>query len=390
MLTGRDIVCLSTQDWTGLWTRKQRFMRMFAANGNRVLYIETPVHLLGLDVLPHDLSRPLRFLKGPRHIEPNLHVATLPILLPFFQMSHSINSVNHVIVRVMLKRWITALGFRKPLLWIYTPFSESLIDGIENSGVIYECVDEFRAAKGFVRAAVVGQMEDSLLKKVSLTIVTQESLLPRRARICKQVFCVPNGADTDLYRRVVEDSEPPAPLLQHLRRPRLGFVGHIQYWIDLKLIRYLAERRPEWSIVLIGPMGPLADSGELKGLPNIHLLGRQPQAEIPRLLKGVDLCLNPYKRDDVAIHASPLKLYEYLAAGKPAVSTEMPEAHKFGNHVLIGTSYEEFLSRCEQVLASLPEPRDVVQSRMQLAAEHSWTNRFAEVNRIVSESLPMG
>jgi glycosyltransferase involved in cell wall biosynthesis len=365
-------------------------MQMFAANGNRVLYIETPVHLLGLDVLPHDPGRPLRFLKGPRQIEPNLHVATLPILLPFFQMSHSINSVNHVIVRAVLKRWIATLGLRKPLLWIYTPFSESLIDGLDNSGVIYECVDEFRAAKGFVRAAVVGAMEDSLLRKVSLTIVTQESLLPRRAQICAHTFCVPNGADTDLFRRVTEDSQPSGALIQSLPHPRLGFVGHIQYWIDLKLIRYIAERRPGWAIALIGPMGALANSGELKGLSNVHLLGRQPQSEIPRLLKGIDLCLNPYKRDDVAVHASPLKLYEYLAAGKPVVSTEMPEAHKFGNHVLIGRSHEEFLSQCERVLASLPESPEIIHSRMRLAAEHSWTNRFAEVNRIVAEQVDAG
>jgi glycosyltransferase involved in cell wall biosynthesis len=304
-------------------------------------------------------------------------------------MSHAINSANHIVVRAMLKRWMAALHFQKPLLWIYTPFSESLVDGIENSGVIYECVDEFRAAKGFVRASVVGAMEDSLLKKVSLTIVTQESLLPRRAQICKQTFCVPNGADTELFRRVVEDSEPASAIVEQLPRPRLGFVGHIQYWIDLKLIRYIAEKRPQWSIILIGPMGALADSGELRRLPNVHLLGRQPQAAIPRLLKGVDLCLNPYKRDDVAINASPLKLYEYLAAGKPVVSTEMPEAHKFGNPVLIGTSHEEFLMQCERVLASLPEPTDVVRSRMQLAAQHSWINRFAEVNRIVTEALPM-
>src|SRR5439155_12236032 len=85
MLTGRDIVCLSTQDWNGLWTRKQRFMKMFAENGNRVLYIETPVHLFGVDVLPKDPLRFFRFMSGPRPIGDRLFVATLPILLPMFQ-----------------------------------------------------------------------------------------------------------------------------------------------------------------------------------------------------------------------------------------------------------------------------------------------------------------
>jgi glycosyltransferase involved in cell wall biosynthesis len=385
VLTGSDIICLSTQDWDGLWTRKQRFMQMFARNGNRVLYIETPVHLLGLDVLPGDPGRFFRFLKGPRLIESNLHVATLPILLPFFQMSHTINAANHVLIRRTLRRWISRLGFRKPLLWIYTPFSESLVDDLENTASVYECVDEFRAARGFVRSTVIGAMEDSLLRKVDLTIVTQENLLPRRAAICKNTFCIPNGADTELFRKIALDGSPPPSILKTIPHPRLGFVGHIQYWIDLKLIRYLAERKPGWSFVLIGPVGPLAETSAVKGLANVHFLGRQPQSEIPRLLKGIDVCLNPYKSDDVANHASPLKLYEYLAAGKPVVSTDMAEAHKFSNEVAIAVSREEFLALCVRVLASMPETPATIQRRMNLTDEHSWKNRFREVNRVLEQ-----
>lgn len=387
MLKGNDIICLSTQDWQGLWTRKQRFTQMFARNGNRVLYIETPVHLLGLDVLPRDLTRFFRFLKGPRQIEANLHVATLPILLPFFQMSHAINYANHFIVRAMLRRWIKTLGLRNPLLWIYTPFSESLVDGLPNSGVVYECVDEFRAARGFVRSSVVGAMEDSLLKRVSVCVVTQESLLPRRAALCAKTFCVPNGADTDLFRAVAEDSSVPPEAIERIPHPRLCFVGHIMYWVDMKLLRYVADRRPEWNIVLIGPVHPSADASQVKGAKNIHALGRQAQADIPKLLKGVDVCLNAYKADDVATHASPLKLYEYLAAGKPVVSTEMPEARKFDTDVRIANSYEDFLKYCDEVIATLPETPEVIARRIAIASTHSWRNRFAEVNRILEAAF---
>ncbi len=387
MLKGNDIVCLSTQDWQGLWTRKQRFMQMFARHGNRVLYIETPVHLLGLDVLPHDPTRFLRFLKGPRAVEPNLHVATLPILLPFFQMSHAINTANHYMIRAMLRSWVKTLGYRNPLLWIYTPFSESLIGGIPNAGVVYECVDEFRAAKGFIRASVVGAMEDSLLQRVTTCIVTQESLLPRRAAICPQTFCVPNGADTDLFRSVAGDSSDPPQIIGSIPHPRLCFVGHIQYWVDMKLLRFIADRRPDWNVVLIGPMHPLADAVAIKGAKNIHLLGRQTQSEIPRLLKGVDVCLNTYKADDVATHASPLKLYEYLAAGKPVVSTEMPEAHKFADDVRIAKSFDGFLQHCDDALRSLPESPQTVARRIAAASAHSWRNRFTAVNRILESTF---
>src|SRR5262245_32270752 len=137
MLSGHDIVCLSTQDWHGLWTRKQRFMRMFAENGNRVLYVETPVHLFGLDVLPDDPARFFRFLKGPRPLDRNLHVATLPILMPFFQMSHAINAANQALVGFTLRKWIRTLGFADPVLWLYTPFSAPLVDTIKNKCCVY-------------------------------------------------------------------------------------------------------------------------------------------------------------------------------------------------------------------------------------------------------------
>jgi glycosyltransferase involved in cell wall biosynthesis len=381
-----DVVCLSTQDWNGLWTRKQRFMQMFARQGRRVLYVETPVHLLGFDVLPQDPGRFFRFVKGPRPIEANLCVATLPILLPFFQMSHWINAANAVMVGATLRQWIHRLGFDKPLLWIYTPSSAPLLEKVPHSGVIYECVDEFRAAKGFIRSSVIGEMEEALLRKADLCIVTQETLFPRRSALCPNTFVVPNGADTDLFTRAAQDSSP-SQIIDRIAHPRLGFVGHIQYWVDLKLIRYLADRRPSWNFVLIGPVHPMADASHIRGVPNIHLLGLQPQSEVPRILRGVDVCLNVYKADDVASHASPLKLYEYLAAGKPIVSTDMPEARKFREFVSIANSYEEFLAKCDETLVDLPETESAIQKRIQIAAQHSWVRRFAEVNALVDQTF---
>jgi glycosyltransferase involved in cell wall biosynthesis len=314
-------------------------------------------------------------------------VATLPVLLPFFQMSQTINSANHLVIRRMLRRWARSLGFRTPILWFYTPFSEPLIDRIEHTGTVYECVDEFRAARGFVRASTVGAMEDALLRKIDVAIVTQENLYPRRAALCRNTYCVPNGADTDAFRAAAMDNLPPAPLMERFPKPRLVFVGHIQYWIDLGLIAHLASRRPGWSFILIGPIGPLADKSPVKGLPNVHFVGRQPQSEIPRLLKSADVCLNPYITGELADNCSPLKLYEYLAAGKPIVSTEMPEAHKFSDDVRIAGSYDDFLNCCEAVIRSLPESEKRIAARMAGAEQHSWQNRFIEVNRILERTV---
>src|SRR5215467_2310121 len=232
-MTGRDIVCLSTQDWNGLWTRKQRFMKMFSETGNRVLYIETPVHLLGLDVLPADPLRFIRFASGPRPISETLSVATLPILLPLFQMSHLVNRANHLLIRRMLRHWIKELALKNPLYWIYTPFSAPLLNG-SSIDAVYECVDEFRAARGLVRSQVIGDMEQALLKKVRATIVTHEKLLPDRRTFCVNTFCVPNGADLSQFRDAALGNLITPDDIVRIPRPRLGFVGHIHYWIDLK------------------------------------------------------------------------------------------------------------------------------------------------------------
>jgi len=370
-----------------LWTRKQRFMQMFARNNNRVLYVETPVHLLGLDVLPHDPGRFFRFLRHPRKIEKNLYVATLPILLPFFQMSSLINRINQAIVRRVIQKWMNYLRFKDVLLWVYAPFSAPLAAQLKSSAVIYECVDEFRAAKGFVLSSVVGEMEEALLKSADVCIVTQESLLLRRTNLCKNTFCVPNGADTELFQAVSESVQSDPEIMKGISPPRIGFVGHIQYWVDLKLIRYIADLHPEWNIILIGPIHPLADRSYLSGAKNIHLLGRQPQSQIPYLLNAMDVCVNPYKVDAVANHASPLKLYEYLAAGKPVVSTDMPEARKFPEDVRVAGSYDQFVKLCDEVLANLPETEIEVRRRKIRVALHSWPNRFARVNEILCGSL---
>jgi glycosyltransferase involved in cell wall biosynthesis len=384
VITGRDFVCLSTQDWNGLWTRKQRFMKKFAENGNRVLYVETPVHLLGLDVLPGDPARFVRFLRGPRIVQPGLHVATLPVLLPMFQMFHLINAVNQRMIARTVRSWVGRLGFRKPILWIYTPWSAHLLDAVPNAGAIYECVDEFRAAWGLMRPSVVSAMEDELLDKVQLTVVTQENLVPRRAAMCPRTICIPNGADVVHLRKAVDPETSIPADLDVIPRPRFGFLGYIHYWIDLNLIRFLAVRRPDWSFVLIGPANRLARTRQLKGISNIHWLGPRPHALVPAYLKGMDCCLNPYTPGELTQNVSPLKLYEYLAAGKPVVSTDMPEARKFGTLVHLAESYEAFLSACERVLASLPETETAIRRRVEIAENYSWDQRFEALENAMS------
>lgn len=388
MISGHDIVCLSSQDWRDLWTRKQRFMHRFARQGNRVLYVETELSLASLPALREDPARAWRWRRGPRLVEPNLHVATLPLVWPFFQMSVAINWLNNAGLAPLLRRWIRGLGLCEPILWTYNPYSASLVGRLGEALSVYDCVDDLTAARGLVRRSVVRRLERRLLENVRLVIVTQENLRQGREGPGREVVLIPNGVDVEHFRAASRPDTPVAPDLQAIPRPVVGFVGSVQYWIDFDLLGYLARARPTWSFVLVGPRGRLARVEGLEALPNVHLFGRRPYETLPTYLKGFDVCLNPYVADDVARHASPLKLYEYLASGRPVVSVDMPEARRFADVIRIGRSYPEVLDRLDEALAPGVEDGSRARARIATVSACTWDHRFRDLEAALERHLP--
>jgi glycosyltransferase involved in cell wall biosynthesis len=379
MMARPDVVCLSSQDWADVWTRKQRFMRRLARQGHRVLYVELQASWISQSILRKDWRRAFRWLKGPRLVEPNLYVGTLPLAVPCFQMSLGINAVNNAMMRRVLRSWIARLNFKNPVLWTYNAYSDGLVGRLGESCAVYECVDEFSASHGLVRAEVVQALERRVLAAVDMVIVTHENLLHSKKPYARAIELIPNAAELDHFARVLSPATPVARDVAELPRPVIGVVGTLQYWIDFDLIRYLAENRPDWSFVLVGPRGRLARTDKVQDCANVHLLGRRPYDLLPTYVKGFDVCLNPYVLDGTALNCSPLKLYEYLASGKPVVSVDMPEARRFGSAVLIGTTYDELLAKLEQALEPAESGPAASAARMFAVAPHSWEARFQQM-----------
>lgn len=387
MIINQNIICISTQDWNSLWTRKQRFMQRFAKQGNRVLYIEAQASIISLGIYKNDWRRIFRWLKGPRKIDENLCIATLPLILPFFQMSIFINKINNWFILQLLKCWLKKLNFKDFVLLTYTPYSDSLVKKLGEKFTIYECVDEFSDSKGLVRPKVVKQLEKRLLKKVDLVIVTHQNLLNSKKLFNKNIHLIPNGAEVEHFRKVSLPETPIASEMTKIPKPIIGFLGAIQYWIDLDLIRHIALSKHDWSIVLIGPVGRLAKIEKIKNLPNVYLLGEKPYAILPSYVKAFDVCINPYILNKTAENCSPLKLYEYLATGRPVVSVDMPEVRKFDGLVEIGINYGDFVEKINTVLEQLPENSARISSRTETTKEHSWDCRFSELERILNLNL---
>jgi glycosyltransferase involved in cell wall biosynthesis len=374
-----DVVCLSSQDWTDVWTRKQRFMQRLARKGYRVLYVELQASWISQSILRHDWRRAFRWLAGPRLVEPNLYVGTLPLAIPGFQMSLSINAINNIMMRRVLRSWLAGLKFDRPVLWTYNPYSDGLIGRLGEGCVVYECVDEFSASHGMVRAGVVQALETRVLDAADMVIVTHENLLLSKKQHAKAIELIPNAAEVGHFARAALPDTPVPSDLSRLPHPIIGVVGTLQYWIDFDLIRFLSEKRPDWSFVLIGPRGRLARTDRIVGRPNVHVLGRRPYEVLPSYVKAFDVCLNPYVLDGTALNCSPLKLYEYLASGKPVVSVDMPEARKFGDVVLIGSTYDDVLAQLERALTPPETTAAAAARRMAAVAGHSWESRFEQM-----------
>jgi glycosyltransferase involved in cell wall biosynthesis len=378
LLQGRDIVCVGFADWdTELWTNQHHLISRLARE-NRVLFVES----LGLRrpaLAGRDLRRIARRLRkglqAPRKLD-GLHVLS-PLVLPFHR-SKLVRSFNARLLPMLVRRAADKLGFDHPILWAYVPQAEVLLDTLDPSLVVYHCVDDIAAQKGIdgpsFRAA-----EERFVARADLVLASAPSLARRLRGISENVLDAPNVADTELFSRALRPG-PVDPQLEQLPTPRIVFTGAIvSTKLDLPMIVELARSRPSYSFALIGPIGvgdPLADVSELRREPNIHLLGARSYEELPDVLRGGEVGLIPYARNELTNGIFPMKVYEYLAAGLPVVATPLPALD--GVHDVVTAVDAAGLGELlDEALAG--DSSELRLERSRRAASHSWDARLREI-----------
>jgi glycosyltransferase involved in cell wall biosynthesis len=377
-LHGRDIVCVGFADWdTDLWTNQHHLMSRLART-NRVLFVES----LGLrrpQLAGRDLARIARRLRrglaGPRSAD-GLHVLS-PLVLPLHHNSLA-RALNRRLLPFLVRRAARRLGMSRPILWAYVPQAEVLISALDPALVIYHCVDDI-AAHSRIDTASFRAAEERFAARADLVLASAPSLARRMRTLSDHVLDAPNVADTELFAGALR----PGPIdagMAALPRPRIVFTGAIvAAKLDIPLLVALARARPRWSLALVGPVGPgdpRTDISTLAAEPNVHLLGSRAYAELPDVLRGADAGLIPYARNELTDSIFPMKVYEYLAAGLPVISTQLPalegvpEVRRAGDAEGIARLIDEALA------SDGPEPRA---ERSRAAAAHSWERRLEEI-----------
>jgi glycosyltransferase involved in cell wall biosynthesis len=385
----RDVLCLSSIDWEDNWQIHQQLAVTLAARGDRVLFVEnTGVRSPTWGDAPRIRQRLANWARAHRELRAGDDRLTVhaPMVLPF-PYSRIATALNRVLLQARVLRWRRREKGRDLVLWTFlpTPLTAALIRALRPSLTVYYCVDDLASTSPAARR--ITSSEIALLRTADLVLVTSEGLRARVALHRAQVALLPSAVDIEPFERIRNDPTAVPPDLRALPRPVVGYLGEVKRWVDQDLLRTAAERLPGASFVLIGPVR--TDVARLTGVPNLHMLGARPHAEVPAYLLGFDVGLIPYRIAPYTNHVHPVKLLEYLAMGLPVVSTPLPEiAHlnaAHGDLVAIATDADGF---CTAIQRAIDRPDSAATARrVMLARANSWTARFATMASLLEATL---
>lgn len=380
-LRGRDLVVFSN-DWDGDPLSKVHIMRILSKQ-NRVLWVNS-IGNRAPKANAHDLNRIWRklssFTEGIREVEPNLFVLA-PLAVPFYG-SEAVRALNRTLLRAQVLRAMRQLKFKKPVSWSFLPASAPVSGRLGEEFVVYHCVDEFSAFSD-TNGRHIAEMEEQLLRRADLVITSAERLRENKARVNPNTVLVRHGVDFNHFVKACDPATKIPADIANLPGPIFGFFGLVADWVDLEAIAATARAHPEGSVVVIGKVAPDTDVSVLRAERNVHMLGRKAYSELPGYCRAFDVALMPFKVNELTLNANPLKVREYLAAGLPVVSSDIPEVRKVGLCKL-ATSTEDFVRKVDECLAEGAGPS---RERAERIRHESWEAKVEEIRSFVGEAM---
>jgi glycosyltransferase involved in cell wall biosynthesis len=316
----------------------------------------------------------------PQRLENGMWHMTMP-QIPFRTLPF-ISKLNEVAGRLIIRRGLRKVGLRPLISWFLLPHTGALAGQLGEELVVYYCTDDYACFPG-MDAAAIGRMDEDLTRKADQVFVTSMRILERKRPLNEMLEFSPHGVDAALFGQAALPDFPAAEGTAGLRRPVIGFFGLVAAWIDLELIQFLAEQRPDWTFLIIGSASVPVD--RLARLSNVVLPGPQPYRTLPAWAKSFDVAIIPYRRNEQVMSANPLKLREYLATGKPIVTVWTPEVERFRENLGVADTPEEFLAEIEKALAT--DTPEQGRRRMEAVSSLTWEARVEQVWKTVEQRL---
>ena len=274
----------------------------------------------------------------------------------------------------------------QPVVWFYTPMALPLLQGLNPSKIVYDCMDELAMFKNAPKQLL--QRESALLNMADVVFTGGPSLYQSKRDRHANAHCFSSSVDAKHFRQA-QDRAISHPDQAHIPHPRLGFYGVIDERLDVELVSKMADAHPEWQIVMVGPVVKI-DPATLPKQPNVHYMGQRSYDQLPKFLAGWDVCLLPFAMNDSTKFISPTKVLEYMAAELPAVSTPITDVKvPYGDVVAVAATPEEFIAACERQLAQSEAERQPMAKRMrEVVANTSWDLTASRMHELIESAVP--
>lgn len=356
-----DVLLFSIIDWQVRYQRPQQIATHLAKRGHRVFYISAT------RVNPSNEPGAYQITE----VAPQVYQVVLALEEPYPSMSvyqrvidpDTQEAFHRSIDRLRKDRQIHA-AVSLVHLSFWTPLVLDLRERFDWR-ILYDCMDEWEDFPNITPALL--EAERQLVRESDLISVTAQVLYDKWQPLNGRCVLVRNGVDFDFFNSAVH----PNHLLSGIPHPIIGFYGGIAEWINLDLIATVAQKRPEWQIVLIGDA--TVDISELVALPNVHFYSLRPYEEMPLFLYHFDVCMIPFKVNEITHAVDPVKFYEFLSAGKPVVAPRLDELRHYEQYAYLAEGDDDFLSKLDTALDEADLDR--IQKRVELAARNTWDAR---------------
>jgi UDP-galactopyranose mutase len=333
-----DLICLSHLRWNFVFQRPQHLMSRYAIS-RRVFFVEEPILDQAANVPSLAMEAHGRVIVAVPHVPASF-------------------SPQQIIVaqRALLNQLLSTERIERYVLWYYTPSALRFSDHLSPTAIVYDCMDELSAFKGADRE--LPALERVLFRRADLVLTGGQSLYDAKKHLHHNIHALPSSVDVEHFMTARRCKEQPADQ-RDIPGPRLGFFGVLDERFDVPLLDGIAQARPDWQFVMLGPVVKI-DPNDLPRRPNIHYLGSKSYTELPKYIAAWDVALLLFARNEATRFISPTKTPEYLAAGKPVVSTSIRDVvNPYGELglVKIADTVPDFVQGCELALADTSSAR---------------------------------
>ena len=363
-----DLIVFSHLRWDFVYQRPQHLLKR-SAKDRRVFFVEEPI-----------------FDNGSLCLDVSEREKNLKVVVPHLPEGLCSEIAKTALLHDMMLRLLVEHDIHQYVSWYYTPMALDFTRHLHPLAVVYDCMDELSAFKNAPQCLTLRERE--LFKMADLVFTGGQSLYEAKRNQHSSVFAFPSSIDRDHFMQARETVSDPADQ-KNIPHPRLGFFGVVDERFDVELLDEISRRRPDWQFVIIGPVVKI-DPETLPRRENIHYLGGKSYQELPSYIAGWDVAMLLFAQNESTRYISPTKTPEYLAAGKPVVSTPIRDVvSPYGDLGLVQIAHnaQEFITAVQRVL----EPKTQRTSWLKKVDEYlmtmSWDGTWARMSRLIDDTL---